>query len=117
MELQRFFPGDFCYAIFADDGLWYEARVLKSDGKRGATVEFIGYGNVQECQGDQLKSKLKEEGGSKSSEPSLQHTSAALDFEFGLDGVLDAVEAIDLTDVATAARPDLNDIDVEALDK
>ena len=101
--LQRFFPGDVCYARYEEDGLWYEARVLESDGGRGATVVFSDYGNTQKCSGEQLKSKLKEEKKTPEKETAADLMAKdvdQLDFDMGLDGVLDAVAAIDVTDVA-----------------
>ena len=101
--LQRFFPGDVCYAQYDQDKLWYEARVLESDGGRGATVEFTEDGNRQKCSGEQLKSKLKEEKKEEKKATAAELMAKdvdQLDFDMGLDGVLDAVAAIDVTDVA-----------------
>ena len=37
-----------CIALYDEDGSWYRAKILKSDG-RNATVKFVDYGNESVC--------------------------------------------------------------------
>lgn len=40
---------------FAEDKLWYLAKVLAVDGRGGATVEFVEYGGTAVCGPDQVE--------------------------------------------------------------
>ena len=76
---------------------------------------------MQECTAEQLKSKLREKtetiDDAARAKQLAEKPLGDLDFNFGLDGVMDAVEAIDLTNVAAAAEPKANDIEIEFPDK
>jgi hypothetical protein len=52
---QRFFKGDMVYAKYHEDGKWYLAQVVTSDGARGGRVLFVEYGNEQTCSGEELQ--------------------------------------------------------------
>lgn len=41
-------PGDYCAAVYSEDGQWYRARVESSTG-RSVGVRFIDFGNQEEC--------------------------------------------------------------------
>jgi hypothetical protein len=52
---QRFFKGDMVYAKYHEDGKWYLAQVVTSDGARGGRVVFVEYGNEQTCVGEEMQ--------------------------------------------------------------
>ncbi|XP_076323179.1 survival motor neuron protein-like isoform X1 [Tachypleus tridentatus] len=53
--------GDYCQAIFSEDGLLYEACVMSTNEQEGTcVVHFLGYGNEEEVRiGDLLASQGK----------------------------------------------------------
>ncbi len=114
---QRFFNGDKVWAKYREDGQWYLAQVLNSDGHRGARVVFIQYGNEQDCVGEELQ-RVVEEKTEKDKTKRVDAKSAASDApkkatvaEALTDYVPDdldlgsLVDSIALSDVAPISRP------------
>ncbi|XP_074593335.1 uncharacterized protein LOC141849057 [Brevipalpus obovatus] len=55
-EVDQLRVGNFCAALFHEDGQWYRARVLKIDQAKALfTVEFIDFGNVQEVRAFEIQ--------------------------------------------------------------
>lgn len=51
---EEFKAGDFVRCRFADDGVDYEAEVLKVNENGNCTVKYIGYGNEERVKMDDL---------------------------------------------------------------
>ncbi len=53
----RFRRGEIVYAEFAEDKLWYLAKVLECDGE-WTTVEYVEYGGTAVCSADQVMPRI-----------------------------------------------------------
>ncbi len=117
---QRFYKGDMVYARYHEDGKWYLAQILSSDGARGGRVVFVEYGNEQTCSGEELqrvadapeqpqrRAAAENVAAAPPPAPKAKPVEPLADFVLGdlqMDSLLAAVESIGGGDAAPVLKP------------